>query len=59
VPNWHVWGAADRNIPAEAMRFMADRAGARSAVEIPGAGHALTVSQPGPVAGAILDATKG
>jgi pimeloyl-ACP methyl ester carboxylesterase len=59
VPSWHVWGDADRNIPAEAMRFMAERAGARSAVEVPGAGHALTVSQPGPVADAILEAIKG
>ena len=58
VPSWHVWGAADRNIPAEAMRFMADRAGARTAQEIPGAGHALTVSQPGPVADVILEALK-
>jgi pimeloyl-ACP methyl ester carboxylesterase len=58
VPSWHIWGAADKNIPAEAMRFMADRAGARTAQEIPGAGHALTVSQPGPVADVILEALK-
>ncbi|WP_433381420.1 alpha/beta fold hydrolase [Actinoplanes sp. CA-142083] len=50
VRSWHVWGAADKNIPAEAMRFMAERAGAEQAQEIPGGSHALTVSQPGQVA---------
>ncbi|XVV08498.1 alpha/beta fold hydrolase [Actinoplanes sp. CA-131856] len=56
VPSWHIWGGADKNIPAEAMRFMAERAGATTAEQIEGAGHALTVSQPGPVAEAILRA---
>ncbi|SNY59059.1 alpha/beta fold hydrolase [Paractinoplanes atraurantiacus] len=56
VPSWHLWGGADRNIPAEAMRFMAERAGAVTAEQIAGAGHALTVSQAGPVADAILRA---
>ena len=42
VPDRH----EDRIIPAELQRFMAERAGARSAVEIPGASHAVAVSQP-------------
>ncbi|MET7403877.1 alpha/beta hydrolase [Dactylosporangium sp. NPDC005572] len=58
LPNWHVWGGADRNIPAEAMRFMAQRAGARSAKEIAGASHALLVSHPGPVAETIVQAVS-
>jgi pimeloyl-ACP methyl ester carboxylesterase len=56
VPSWFVWGGADRNIPAEALRFMGERAGGRELREIPGAGHALTVSQPGTVAELIGDA---
>jgi pimeloyl-ACP methyl ester carboxylesterase len=56
LPSWFVWGDADRNIPAEALRFMAERAGGKEAVVIPGAGHALPVTQPGPVAGSILRA---
>jgi pimeloyl-ACP methyl ester carboxylesterase len=56
VPSWFVWGSADRNIPAAALRFMGERAGGRQLVEIPGAGHALTVSQPAAVAESILDA---
>ena len=43
-------GSADRNIPAEALRWMGERAGARELTEIRGAGHALPVTQPGPVA---------
>nr|WP_296072127.1 alpha/beta hydrolase [uncultured Actinoplanes sp.] len=56
VPSWFVWGAADRNIPAAALRFMGERAGGKQLVEIPDAGHALTVSQPAAVAQSILDA---
>lgn len=58
LPSWFVWGAADRNIPAEALRYMAERAGGRSLTEIPGAGHALPVSQPEAVAGTILQAVN-
>ncbi|GAA4959241.1 alpha/beta fold hydrolase [Actinoplanes utahensis] len=56
VPSFFVWGSADRNIPAEAMAFMAERAGGRVQREIEGAGHALPVSQPAAVAETILAA---
>jgi pimeloyl-ACP methyl ester carboxylesterase len=56
LPSWFVWGAEDRNIPAEALRFMAKRAAGRGQREIGGAGHALPASQPGPVAESILEA---
>jgi pimeloyl-ACP methyl ester carboxylesterase len=62
MPSWFVFGEADLNIPAELERFLADRAGARSAVEIPGASHAISVSHPIEVADVILaavDATRG
>jgi pimeloyl-ACP methyl ester carboxylesterase len=58
LPSWFVWGSADLNIPAEALRFMAERAGGRELTEIPGAGHALPASQPGPVAETILRAVE-
>jgi pimeloyl-ACP methyl ester carboxylesterase len=58
LPSWFIWGGADRNIPAEALRFMADRAGGKESTEIPGAGHALPVTQPVQVADAILQAAK-
>ena len=56
VPSWFVYPELDRNIPAAAHRFMAGRAGARAAVELPGASHAIAVSQPDAVAELIVAA---
>jgi pimeloyl-ACP methyl ester carboxylesterase len=56
LPSWFIWGDADRNIPAQALRFMAERAQGRQVREVPGAGHALTVSQPAAVAETIIEA---
>lgn len=50
LPSYSIYGSADRNIPAAVMRFMAERAHARRAVEIEGASHALMVSHPREVA---------
>jgi pimeloyl-ACP methyl ester carboxylesterase len=51
-----VFGEQDRNLPAALHRFMAERAGARRTVEIPGASHAISVSQPEATAEVILEA---
>jgi pimeloyl-ACP methyl ester carboxylesterase len=56
LPSWFVIGEEDRIIPAELQRFMAERAGARRTVEIPGASHALSVSQPQATVELILEA---
>jgi pimeloyl-ACP methyl ester carboxylesterase len=56
VPSWFLIGEEDRNIPAELQRFMAQRAGARRAAEIPGASHAIAVSRPEATAELILEA---
>lgn len=56
TPSWFVYGERDLNIPAQTVRFMAERASARAAREIPGASHALAVSQPDAVTAGILDA---
>jgi pimeloyl-ACP methyl ester carboxylesterase len=56
LPSWFVIGDEDRIIPAELQRFMAERAGAQRMVEIPGASHALTVSQPQATVDVILEA---
>jgi pimeloyl-ACP methyl ester carboxylesterase len=56
VPSWFLIGAEDRNIPAQLQHFMAERAGARRTVEIPGASHAIAVSQPQATADLILEA---
>jgi pimeloyl-ACP methyl ester carboxylesterase len=56
LPSWFVIGEADRIIPAELQRFMAERAGAQRTLEIPGASHAVAVSQPQATADLILEA---
>jgi pimeloyl-ACP methyl ester carboxylesterase len=56
VPSWFLIGEEDRNLPAALHRFLAERAGARRTVEIPGASHAISVSQPEATAEVILEA---
>jgi pimeloyl-ACP methyl ester carboxylesterase len=56
VPSWFVVAGQDRNIPAALQHFMAERAGARRVLEIPGASHAVAVSHPGETAELILQA---
>lgn len=56
IPSWHIYGSADRNIPPQAMAFMARRADARKVEVIEGASHVVMVSNPAPVARIIEDA---
>ncbi|TDE92688.1 alpha/beta hydrolase [Occultella glacieicola] len=58
VPTWSIWAEQDRNIPAELEAFTAERAATRAAIEIAGASHALSVSQPDAVAKVILEAVR-
>jgi pimeloyl-ACP methyl ester carboxylesterase len=46
VPSWFLFGELDRNIPAGAHHRMAERAGSRRTVEIPGASHVVGISHP-------------
>jgi pimeloyl-ACP methyl ester carboxylesterase len=56
VPSWFVFGELDRNIPAGAHHIMAERAGARRTVEIPGASHVVGISHPDEVASLVREA---
>jgi pimeloyl-ACP methyl ester carboxylesterase len=56
LPSWFVIAPEDRNIPAQLQRFMAERAGARRAVEVPGGSHAVAVSSPGATVELVLEA---
>jgi pimeloyl-ACP methyl ester carboxylesterase len=56
VPSWFVFGELDHNIPAGAHRIMAERAGARRSLEVPGASHVVGISHPAEVADAVLEA---
>lgn len=58
VPSWFVWGSADRNIPAALHAFMAKRASAREAVEVPGSSHVVMISHPQLVS-AIIERAAG
>lgn len=58
IPSWFVIGSEDRTIPAALQRFQAARAAARGTREVPGASHALAVSNPDAVAEAVLDAAS-
>jgi len=56
LPAWFLIGEEDRIVPAELQRFMAERAGAQRTLQIPGASHAVAVSQPQTTADLILEA---
>ncbi len=56
LPSWFLIGTEDRIIPPALQHYMAQRAGARATIEIPGASHAAPVSQPDATANLILEA---
>jgi pimeloyl-ACP methyl ester carboxylesterase len=56
VPSWFVFGDQDRNIPVGAHRIMAERASAKSSLEIAGGSHAVGVSHAEETAEMILEA---
>jgi pimeloyl-ACP methyl ester carboxylesterase len=56
LPSWFVFGSEDRNIPAEAHRFMAKRAGSRKIVELEGGSHTVGIPEAGVVADLIREA---
>ena len=56
LPSWFIWPELDYNIPPAVHAFMAQRAGAREAVEVPGASHSLPVSHPDEVSAMIVRA---
>ena len=58
VPSWFIFGDQDRNIPVGAHRIMAERAGSKRTVEIPGASHVVGVSHPGETAEIIFEAAR-
>jgi pimeloyl-ACP methyl ester carboxylesterase len=50
LPSWFIYGDKDKNIPAQAIAFMASRAHSKQTVVVEGASHVVMVSNPGPVA---------
>ncbi|RCS24223.1 alpha/beta hydrolase [Phyllobacterium salinisoli] len=58
LPSYFVYGGGDKNIPTEALGFMADRADSRNTVVVEGASHVVMVSNPQVVADLIEEAAK-
>jgi pimeloyl-ACP methyl ester carboxylesterase len=56
IPSWSIYGSADKNIPPEALKWMAGRAKAKETVVVKGASHVVMVSHPDRVAKVIEDA---
>lgn len=59
LPSWFVYGDRDRNIPPQALGFMAERAHSRGTSIVKGASHVLMVSNPAAVAKIIEQAAAG
>ena len=53
VPSYFVYGDQDKNIPAQALAFMAERAHSKQTVVVKGASHVVMVSNPKAVASVI------
>jgi pimeloyl-ACP methyl ester carboxylesterase len=58
LPSYFVYGDGDKNIPAEALGFMAERARSKRTVVVEGASHVVMVSKPEVVADLIEEAAK-
>lgn len=58
IPSWFVYGDKDKNIPPQAMAFMAERANAKQTVVVKGGSHVVMVSNPDIVANLIEKAAK-
>lgn len=56
--SWWVYGDKDKNIPPQAMKFMAERADSKQTVVVKGASHVVMVSHPKTVAEVIEAAAK-
>ncbi|MHA6495433.1 alpha/beta fold hydrolase [Pseudomonas borbori] len=58
LPSWFIYGSADKNIPEAALKFMAERAGSKKTVTVPGASHVVMTSNPEKVAALIIEAAE-
>ncbi|UZE15750.1 alpha/beta hydrolase [Pseudomonas sp. B21-054] len=58
IPSWFVYGDKDKNIPPQAMAFMAERAYSKQTVVVKGASHVVMVSNPKVVANLIEKAAQ-
>jgi pimeloyl-ACP methyl ester carboxylesterase len=58
IPSWFIYGDRDKNIPPQALGFMAERAHSKQTVVVNGASHVVMVSKPQAVAKIIESAAN-
>ncbi|MFJ3524269.1 alpha/beta fold hydrolase [Pseudomonas sp. NPDC090203] len=58
IPSWFVYGDKDKNIPPQALAFMAERAHSKQTVVVKGGSHVVMISNPKAVADLIEKASK-
>jgi len=58
IPSYFVYGSADKNIPAAAQAWMAERAHSVKTVVVKGGSHVVMISKPDVVADLIVEAAK-
>lgn len=58
IPSWFVYGDGDKNIPPDALGWMAKRAGSRRTVVVKGASHVVMISKPDVVTRVIEEAAS-
>jgi pimeloyl-ACP methyl ester carboxylesterase len=58
IPSWFIYGDKDKNIPPQAMAWMADRAKSKQTVVVKGGSHVVMVSHPDAVA-KLIEAAAG
>lgn len=58
VPSWFIYGTADKNIPPQALEFMAKRAESKKTVVVKNASHVVMTSHPAEVAALIDEAAR-
>lgn len=58
LPSFFVYGDGDKNIPAKALKFMAERAGSKRTIVVEGASHVVMISTPKVVADLIAEAAE-
>ncbi|MBU2668304.1 alpha/beta hydrolase [Actinoplanes bogorensis] len=59
IPSWFLFGSDDLNIPAAALRFMAERAGSRRTVELAGGSHTVAIPEAAALVDLIREAAAG
>jgi pimeloyl-ACP methyl ester carboxylesterase len=58
LPSYFVYGDGDKNIPVQALRFMADRARSKTTIVVKGGSHVVMISHPKVVADLIEEAAQ-